>query len=100
MVHANQKHVAGDDAIIPPVENLRGNVLRPPFIIGLYHHEVFPFLKEICDIKAKRSKAPLVMACRFAVHINVCIMAGAPSPSRPIIAKALIFICLFVFTKI
>ena len=72
--HIHQQHVAGDAAVVPPVEDLRGHILCMALVVHLHDDGVLALLQLLGHIEVESGEATDVVSHLRAVHINVTVV--------------------------
>ena len=70
-IHLYQQHVAGNAAIVPPVEDLCRNVLCAPLVVDLHDDHILAVQEQVRDIHVEGRESTYMMPCQSAVHVDV-----------------------------
>ena len=76
--HLYQFNIAGDAAVVPPVEDLRGHILCVTLVVNLHDDRVLALLQQLCDIEVERCEATNVMPGLLTVHPHPTVVVHRP----------------------
>ena len=72
--HLDEQDVAGDAAIVPPVENLGGHILCTSLVVCLHNDDILTLLQQVSHIHVERCETTDMMASELAVDIDVGVV--------------------------
>ena len=76
--HLHQLHIAGDAAVVPPVEDQRGHILGVALVVHLHDDRVLTLLQHLCDIEVEGCESADVMPGLLAVHPYAAVVVRCP----------------------
>ena len=69
----DQHYVTGDSAVVPPVKDLGGHVLRVALVVHLDYDGVLAFAQQVADIQVERGETPDMVSRLPAVHPDMTV---------------------------
>ena len=70
LANGEQQHVAGNAAVVPPVEDLCRHIVSMALVVHLYDNIVLSLLHKIGHIETERGETAYVPSRLFAIHID------------------------------
>ena len=82
----HQPYVAGDAAIVPPVEDLCGNILGMALVVHLDDDDVLTVDEQVADVEVEWCEAADMMTGLLAIHPHMTVVVdGAEVKQRAVV---------------